>query len=165
MKYVNIYLILALSFFLLNGCFTTGFSEKDIKNRATEMGLEQRKSSFFVSEAWKALEEERYVDAIVYTRKCEEFYGDTAKEMNSELTLLPMADKANDYWALNDVATSLFIAGEVYKKKGMREEEKEVLIRLVSNYYFGQCFDPKGWYWTPANAAAERLGQLGVVSY
>ena len=63
-------------------------------------------------------------------------------------------------WALNDVATSLFIQGEAYRKAKMTDEAKEVYQKLIKEFSFGQCWDPKGWFWKPAEAAKEKIAMI-----
>ena len=52
-------------------------------------------------------------------------YAGQAKKMQESLTDYPAGtpEEIHAYWALNDVATSLFIQGEAYRKAGMMNEE------------------------------------------
>jgi hypothetical protein len=64
------------------------------------------------------------------------------------------------YWAINDVGTCMFIKGEMLRRAGKIQEAKEVFTTLVNDYYFSQCWDPKGWFWKPADAAREKLAEM-----
>ncbi len=64
------------------------------------------------------------------------------------------------YWALNDVATAYFIQGEAYRKKGEAAKAREAFQKIIDEFSYGQCWDPKGWFWKPAEGAANRLNSL-----
>jgi hypothetical protein len=93
-------------------------------------------------------------------------YNDQAKKMQSSLTEYPWETKEKifSYWALNDVGTSLFIQAEALKRQGKGEEAKPIFEKLVNEYYYAQCWDPKGWFWKPAEAAQQALDELGESS-
>lgn len=119
-------------------------------------------SSFMTTQAWKALDVEDYASAMAYTDKVIEMYSDQAKKMQSSLTEYPWEskDKIFSYWALNDVGTSLFIKAEALKRQGKEDEAQQLYSTLVNDYYFAQCWDPKGWFWKPAEAAQQELDDL-----
>jgi len=122
-------------------------------------------SSFITTQAWKALLESDYVAVKVYTNKVIEMYSDQAKQMQGKLTEYPWESKEKifSHWALNDVGTSFFIQGEAFKKNGKNEEAKIAYQTLVDDYYYSQCWDPKGWFWKPAEAAQQALDELGEI--
>lgn len=117
------------------------------------------RSSTLTAKAWEALEQGDIEAVLAYTNKCLELYAEQAQKMQSSLTEYPTGknDEIFAYWALNDVATSLFIQGEAYRRAKMMDEAKEVFQKLVDEYTYGQCWDPKGWFWKPAEAAQEKL--------
>ncbi|HNV23461.1 MAG TPA: tetratricopeptide repeat protein, partial [Candidatus Omnitrophota bacterium] len=102
---------------------------------------------------------------LAYTNKCIELYAEQAQKMQNELKDYVVFDpndpatkeKVFSYWALNDVATALYIQGEGYLKNNMKEEAKEVYRKVVENYTFGQAWDLQGWFWKPAEAAKDKL--------
>jgi tetratricopeptide (TPR) repeat protein len=114
------------------------------------------------SKAWAALETGDIEAVLAYTNKCIELYAEQAKKMQSSLTDYPVGTNQEifGYWALNDVATCLFIQGEAYRKANMNDEAKEVFFKLTNEYTFGQCWDAKGWFWKPAEAAKEKLATI-----
>jgi tetratricopeptide (TPR) repeat protein len=120
-------------------------------------------SSFMTTQAWKALEAGDLASVNAYTDKVLDLYGSKAKEMQGSLTEYPWEskDKIFSYWALNDVGTALFIKGEAYKKAGKAKEAKDSYKKLVDDYFYSQCWDPKGWFWKPAEAAQQALDELG----
>ena len=67
------------------------------------------------------------------------------------------------YWALNDVGTSLFILGEAYRQSDNKEEASKAYKQLIDEYFYAQCWDPNGWFWKPAEAAQQKLGELDNV--
>jgi len=75
--------------------------------------------------------------------------------------ILKMLEERRDYWALNDVGTSLFIKAEALKKAGKVDEAKKVYKELIDKYFYSQCWDPQGWFWKPAEAAQQALDEMG----
>ncbi len=120
------------------------------------------KSETLVSKAWAALKAEDLEGVLVYTNKCLELYAEEAKKMQASLDDYP--EGANEdifaYWALNDVATALFIQGEAYRRADKKEEAMEAFKKLVDEYTYGQAWDTNGWFWKPAEAAKEKMAML-----
>ena len=85
--------------------------------------------------------------------------------MQGSLTEYPWQSKEQvfNYWALNDVGTSLFIKGEALKNAGKAKAAKAAYKQLIDEYYYAQCWDPQGWFWKPAEAAQEALDALGEI--
>lgn len=122
-------------------------------------------SSFLTTQAWKALAENNVEAVLAYANKVLELYESKAKEMQGSLTEYPWESKEKifTYWALNDVGTSLYIKGEALKKNGKNKESQEAYQKLVDEYFYAQCWDPKGWFWKPAEAAQQSLDELGGI--
>ncbi len=120
------------------------------------------RSETLASKAWGVLEKGDIEEVLAYTNKCIELYGQQAKKMQESLSGYPQGtnEQIFSYWALNDVATSLFIQGEAYRKANMMEEAKEVYKKIVNEYSYGQTWDVKGWFWKPAEAAKEKLAMI-----
>lgn len=117
-------------------------------------------SAAVTTQAWEALGKNDYAKAIALADKCVNTWGKQAKEMNAKLTALPGKDTAATYWAVNDVATCLFIKGQAQEKKGDKKGAIETYKALVKDYKYGQCWDPKGWFWAPAAAAKKKIVEL-----
>jgi tetratricopeptide (TPR) repeat protein len=117
------------------------------------------RSSTLTTKAWEALEKNDIEAVLAYTNKNIELYGEQARTMQSGLKDYPAGPKEEifKFWALNDVATSLYIQGEAYRKANMPEESKEAFNKLINEYSFGQTWDSNGWFWKPAAAAKEKM--------
>ncbi len=118
------------------------------------------KSETFARKGWEALNAGEYEKAIIYADKCVKLYGDTAREMQKKLKDFAPKEKAFDYWALNDVATCLFIKGKALKALGKKKEAKKVFETIIKNYGYAQCWDPQGWFWKVADAAKNEITSL-----
>lgn len=123
--------------------------------------MEDEGSVTLTQKAWEALKEKDLERVLFYTNKCVDLYGSRAALMQGQLTHYP-ADNAeiHRYWALNDVATAYFIQAEAYRKAGDSEKAREAYKTVVEKYSFGQCWDPKGWFWKPAEAAADAMAMI-----
>lgn len=121
-------------------------------------------SSTLATKAWQALSDKDLDAVLAYTGKCLDLYQEKAKTMQNSLTEYPWESKEQifSFWALNDVGTCLFIRGEAYANAGNKEEAVKAYKMLVDEYYFAQCWDPKGWFWKPAEAAQQKLEELGA---
>jgi len=120
------------------------------------------RSVTLTTKAWEALNAGDIEAVLAYTNKCKELYGEQAKKMQAALTDYAKGTNEEIFknWALNDIATCLFIQGEAYRKAKMNDEAKGAYQDLIANYKFGQCWDSGGWFWKPAEAAAERLDAI-----
>jgi hypothetical protein len=67
------------------------------------------------------------------------------------------------YWALNDVGTALYIRGEALRLADKPAEAKEAFEKLVKEFFYAQTWDPQGWFWKPAEAAQQKLDEMGDV--
>lgn len=120
-------------------------------------------SSAITSKAWGALEAKNYEAAKAYAAKCQEMYKAKAVEMQKSLTApVPTTDKEKvfSYYALNDVGTCYFIQGKALEGEGKKKEAMEAYKFLAENLSYAQCWDPKGWFWKPADGARERMKAL-----
>lgn len=117
-------------------------------------------SATLTGKAWEALGKGDLERALVFTGKCRELYGKKAVEQQAGLSEFLPKDKGHDAWALNDVGTCLFIEGQVHEKAGRKAAAIEAYGKLSGTLGFAQCWDPKGWFWHPAEAAADRVKQL-----
>ena len=120
------------------------------------------RSETLVTKAWEALKADDIEAVLAYTNKCIELYAGQAKKMQDSLTAYPSGEPKDifSYWAINDVATSLFIQGEIYRKKDMKDEAIQAYKRLVNEFKYGQCWDTQGWFWKPAEAAQEKIAMI-----
>ena len=133
-----------------------------LPTRVSAYDFGDNRSTTLVTKAWQALNANDPDAVLAYTNRCIELYSAEAQKMQSSLSSYPVGSNAEifSYWALNDVATALFIQGEAYRKAGRKDESQEAFQSLMDNYSYGQCWDPKGWFWKPAEAAKERLSLM-----
>ena len=117
-------------------------------------------SATLTTKAWQALADRKDDLVVAYTVKCRELYEAEARKQQAALADFAPADTAHGQWALNDVGTCLFIEGQLFEKQGRPKEAIRAYRRLVDDLRFCQCWDTKGWFWKPAEAAAARLKQL-----
>ncbi len=140
---------------------------------ASSFGTQKRAplNSQLTSRAWQALNKGDYRRAIMYADKCiDEFRGGANRaqaRLEKETASLPptgkvSASEKNIILArglLNDVATCFFIMGRAAEYLGRKEDAKQA-YQAASKYTYARCWDPKGWFWSPAEVASERLSRL-----
>ncbi len=110
-----------------------------------------------VSQAWKAFEAKDYSRAVGLAGQCVQDYTAIAAEQGASLRELPLPEVANDYWALNDVATALYIRGRSFEKQNQQGLARMVYAEILKKYPYAQCYDPKDYYWAVAVAARDRI--------
>ena len=118
-------------------------------------------SETITGKAWGAYDAKNYGLVLTYANKCIELYQKKAVEMQKALTA-PLTEKEEIFkqWALNDVATCYFLKGQALEAKGKKTEAAAAYKFLADNLSFGQCWDTKGWFWKPADAAREKVKAL-----
>jgi tetratricopeptide (TPR) repeat protein len=117
-------------------------------------------SETLAGRAWDALSAKEYEKVSIYADKCVSSYGTKAKEMQASLKDFPAKEKTFDYWALNDVATCLFIKAKALAEQGKKDEAKTILNEIISSYGFAQCWDTKGWFWSVASGAKDQINAI-----
>ena len=117
-------------------------------------------SETLTTKAWKALDANDHKGVELYTKKCIELYEGDAKQQQASLTEFAPKEKASNYWALNDVATCYFILGESLMAQKRYAEAKAAFDRVVNDFGFAQCWDPKGWFWKVAQGARGRINKI-----
>lgn len=143
-----------LTIILMAAAFTAFY----LPSASADYDLGDQKSETLVIKAWDALAAKDFEAVKVYTAKCLELYEDTARDMQAKLSSYPAGKKKiESLWALNDVATALYIQGEALRSSYQEPEATRVFQKLIDEFSFGQCWDPKGWYWKPVDAAKEKL--------
>ncbi len=145
-------LICALTFGAA-GCASFEFSEQAIQAAMAEVDYGNFSSETLTGEAWKAFAKKDYPKLFAYTRKCIELYGEEAKKMNAAMKSYEPSSTASDKWALNDVGACHFMMAEAYVDMKMYPEAVQTYRTLAGDYKYCQCWDPKGWFWRPAENA------------
>jgi len=114
-------------------------------------------SASLVAQAWKLLDAKNYAEAEEFAQEAIERYSNEAKEQQGSLTSFAPEGKESQYWALNDVATAYFILGKAYAAQNKTAKAKEQFNKIISDYGYAQCWDPRGWYWKVAAGAQDEL--------
>ena len=164
MRTLIVYLLLAG---LCVSCGLAQVTQSEIAAASQSLDMRGLNSSALAAKAWEASSAKEYVEVFAYTQECERLFGAKAKAMNAELKGFETPDKAAKYWALNDVGTCLFIMGHAYVELRMYSEAARVFERLAKDYTYCQCWDPKGWFWHPADGAdrkSQKYQDLSVLS-
>jgi len=141
---------------LFAGCATTDISDTGIQATAATLDYGDSSSQTLVNKAWKAAEKKKDSELFAYTQRCVELYGEQGKQMNAELSGFEPAASAAEKWALNDVGTCPFIMATAYEQLKMYPEATQAYRTLADDFQYSQCWDPKGWFWRPADGAARK---------
>lgn len=132
---------------------------------------EQSLNVQLTKQAWDAFNRGDYEHATTYADKCiNEFRGAAEREqreLEESNAPLPPKGKVSDQQKeiilarglLNDVATCFYIKGRSAENLERIEEAKQA-YQIASKYTYARCWDPKGWFWAPSEAASDRLSQL-----
>jgi tetratricopeptide (TPR) repeat protein len=123
-------------------------------------GEEVLSSKELTIRAWEALAAKDYETAIFYADRCIEQYQEEAAQQQASLKDFPARGKEEQFWALNDVGASLFIKGEVFMKQKRWNEAREVFNKIINDYSFSQCWDPRGWFWKVAEISKVNLEKI-----
>ncbi len=153
---------LAVAVFV-SGCASTNAPQR---NADGELDYGDYKSETLTTKAWNAFNARDYMTAIQYTEKVAELYEDEAREMQAFLSTQPpsrvkqSAEEIHANWALNDVGTSYYIRAESLLKLNKKPEALAAYKMVTNQFNRAQCWDPKGWFWSPADAASTKITML-----
>ncbi|MGH8045606.1 MAG: hypothetical protein ACREKL_00035 [Chthoniobacterales bacterium] len=121
-------------------------------------------SGALTTKAWQAYEAKNYDAVLAYTNKVIELYNKQAIDMQAANLASPPpnseVEKVHALWALNDVGTCYFIKGNTLEAMGKKPEAVEAYKFLAEKLPGARCWDTKGWFWSPADAAREKLQKL-----
>jgi hypothetical protein len=118
--------------------------------------------------AWDAFNARDLSVAIARAESCISTFKDAADAEQGSLTasntpLPPTGEVTADVrerilarGLLNDVATCLYIKARAAEDLGRRQDAREA-YQLTLRYPHARCWDPKGFFWSPTEAARERL--------
>jgi tetratricopeptide (TPR) repeat protein len=126
----------------------------------TEYRFGNTSSETLTNKAWFYLEKKDYRGVELFTKKCIYLYKDQALEQQSQLEDFAPSNFCFYYWALNNVGTCYFILGEAYLAQGKLDEAKKMYQEVIDNFYFAQCWEPKGWFWKVAEVSKERISKI-----
>jgi hypothetical protein len=122
------------------------------------------------SAAWDALNASKYEVAITNANQCiDEFRGQATRlqeKLQTAKADLPTGAVSDDVkkkiaenGVLNDVAACYFIQGKAAEKLGKIEDAKKAYTE-TKKLTLARVWDPQGWFWSPAEAAGDRLDAL-----
>jgi hypothetical protein len=130
-----------------------------------------------LKKAWETFKAAKYESAITFSQQCIDQFGKAADRAQKALDDAkvpppPTAKFTNaqkteilDRGLLNDVAAAYFIKGQaaeyLYRKGGptaaANKTTAEEAYEATCRYKHGRVWDTGGWFWSPCEAAADRL--------
>ncbi len=110
--------------------------------------------------AWEASSKNDLSKVDELVAQCLELYGNEAKLLHDQLKDFPVRGEEKNYQALNDVATCLFVRGEILMNQGKKEEAIEQFQDILDHYKWAQSWDPRGWYWSVAEKSQDSIDVL-----
>ena len=121
-------------------------------------------SADFTGQMWKAFEAQNYDEALKAIDQCVAQHGAYAAKLQNEMKEPPAASEPKEVTSnrgpLNDVGTCLLMKGDILLKKGDKVGAKEAYTKLCKEYKYARCWDNKGWFWAPADAAKKKLVEM-----
>ena len=118
-------------------------------------------SETLTGKAWTAFNAKDYAKTKGYAQKCIDMYKDKAVEMQKGLTApATVKEEVFKSWALNDVGTCYYLLGMALDAEKKSKEAIAAFKFLADNLAYAQCWDTKGWFWKPADAAREKVKAL-----
>ncbi len=125
-------------------------------------------SEEFVTAAWNAFNDNRFTEAINFAQETIGRWESEAIKQQAALSQEPPNGKVTEderkaifaNWALNDVATAYFIKARSLEKLGKIAGAKEAYWKIVTTFPYARCWDPEGWFWSPAEEAKNRLTKM-----
>jgi hypothetical protein len=123
-----------------------------------------------ITTAWDALGSGKYETAItnanLWINKFHVQATQLQEKLQKEKADLPtgaVSDEAkakiNENGVLNNVAACYFIKGDAADKLGRTEEARKAYAEAKKLTY-ARVWDPQGWFWSPADAASDKLSAL-----
>ncbi len=120
-------------------------------------------STILTTKAWKAYEANDLAAVKAYTGRCTQLYEAAALTQQGALTgpvSTANVEAVHANWALNDVGTCYFILGQALEKAGQPADAIKAYKVVAEKLAQAKCWDTKGWFWSPADAARSRVKAL-----
>jgi len=118
-------------------------------------------SAALTTKAWQALDGKNFDAAVAAADVVINTFGDAALKIQAATTAAPTTNEGKfALGPLNDVGTAYFIKGSALEQLGKKQEAVAAYKMVVEKLPMAYCYDPKGWFWQPANAAREKLEKL-----
>jgi hypothetical protein len=109
------------------------------------------------AKAWEAMGRKDWNTAIAHADRVIRIWGPQARRTNTQLKDYAPAKDAKKYGNLNEVGASLLLKGDALSRKGDKAAAKVAYQTLLDQYTYAQVWDPKGWFWKPAEEALKKL--------
>ena len=106
---------------------------------------------------WEAMGRKNWDAAIAQANRVIRICGPQARRTNDQLKGYAPAKDAKKYGNLNEVGVSLLLKGAALSRKGDKVAAKVAYQTLLNQYPYAQVWDPKGWFWKPAEEARKKL--------
>ncbi|MCK5707782.1 MAG: hypothetical protein KAI43_09020 [Candidatus Aureabacteria bacterium] len=120
-------------------------------------------SEALVARAATCLEARDWKGLKYYTQRCISLYQSQARNMQRKLKDFASLETTDKYWALNDVAYSYFLQGEMYRIIGKTEKAKKKYMTVIKKFKFAQVYDPSiSGAWQVAEACEIKLNDMGI---
>jgi len=128
-------------------------------------------SAFWAVSAIEQFADRQYAAAVTTVDACFMQWGPDAghqqKKMHDDKTSCPRRGKVSDEnkkkieqnYLLNDVSMALWAKASSLHKLGQIEPAKEAYSQCIY-MTCGLAWDPKGWYWSPAQDCAKNVRRL-----
>ena len=109
------------------------------------------------AKVWEAMGRKNWDAAITQATRVIRIWGPQARRTNDQLKGYAPAKDAQKYGNLNEVGASLLLKGDALSRKGDKAAAKVAYQTLLDQYTYAQVWDPKGWFWKPAEEARKKL--------
>lgn len=120
-------------------------------------GVSAEEAYQVTARVWDALGRKDWDTAIVHADKAIRIWGPQARKTNLRLKAYPPGREAVKYGNLNEVGACVLLKGDALRQKGDLSGAIAAYQLLLDHYRYAQVWDPKGWFWKPADAARKNL--------
>jgi len=118
-------------------------------------------SGDLIVKSWEVHGKKDIEATFKYTQQLIDLYKEQADKEQASLKAMPKnKNEIEAVQSLNDVATAYFIQAESYMNQGKKEEAIKTFKIILEKYYYGQAWDPRGWFWSIAKASQESIDKL-----
>jgi beta-glucuronidase len=151
----------AMSVFILYSCSNTLAEDKseEMEKVIEEPALPA--SDELVRQAWAASGKNDLEELNRVVDQCLKFYDEDARKQQGLLKAFPIRGEENNYQALNDVATCLFVRAEAFMNNGQTEKALVAFQEISDDYKWAQAWDPsRGSYWSVAEKSQASVDVL-----
>jgi len=142
-----------------------------VASSTAQEGADQPRNVELTNAAWTPYRNGDFAAAMTAADRCVRRFKDEADKAQEELHKKhapnPPTGKVTaeqkkaifDQGVLNDVATCYWIKGSSAQKLHRDAEAKDAYT-AATKYTYARAWDPKGWFWSPADDATDRLQDL-----